>query len=62
LQVRAEFFNVFNRIVMRQPSAGKPLQTQTRNGAEIPTAGFGRIDASTVSGQRKGQIAARAEW
>jgi hypothetical protein len=61
-QVRAEFFNLFNRVVMPQPSAGNPLQTQTRNAAGIPTSGFGRIDASTVSGQRNGQIVARVEW
>ena len=62
LQLRAEFFNVFNRIVMPTPSSGNPLQTPTRNSAGVPTAGFGRIDASTVSGQRNGQIVARVEW
>jgi hypothetical protein len=62
LQVRAEFFNVFNRVVMPTPSSGNPLQTPTRNSAGVPTAGFGRIDASTVSGQRNGQIVARVEW
>jgi hypothetical protein len=62
LQVRGEFFNVFNRVVMPNPSAGNPLQTQLRNAAGVPTSGFGRIDASTVSGQRNGQIVARVEW
>ncbi len=62
LQVRAEFFNLFNRIVMPNPSATNPLQTQTRNNAGVPTAGFGRIDATTVSGQRNGQIVARIEF
>jgi len=62
LQIRAEFFNVFNRIVMPNPTATNPLQTPTRNPAGVPTAGFGRIDASTVSGQRNGQIVARVEW
>jgi len=61
-QLRAEFFNIFNRIVMPTPSAGNPLQTPTRNAAGVPTAGFGRIDASSVSGQRNGQIVARVEW
>jgi hypothetical protein len=61
-QVRAEFFNVFNRVVMPTPSAGNPLQTPSRNSAFVPTAGFGRIDASSVSGQRNGQIVARVEW
>ena len=62
LQVRAEFFNLFNRIVSPLPSAANPLQTQTRNAAGVPTAGFGRIDSSTTSGQRNGQIVARVEF
>lgn len=61
-QVRAEFFNVFNRIVMPTPSANNPLQTPTINAAGVPTAGFGRIDATNVSGQRNGQIVARVDW
>jgi hypothetical protein len=62
-QIRAEFFNVFNRTVMPTPSSGNPLQTPTRNPVtNVPTAGFGRIDASSVSGQRNGQIVARVEW
>jgi hypothetical protein len=28
----------------------------------VPTSGFGRIDASSVSGQRNGQGVARVEW
>jgi hypothetical protein len=61
--IRAEFFNAFNRIVLPQPSTANPLQTQTRNPQTgVPTAGFGRIDATTVSGQRNGQIVARLQW
>ena len=62
LQVRAEFFNVFNRTVMPNPSAGNPLQTQTFSATGVPTAGFGRIDATSVSGQRNGQLVGRIEW
>ena len=65
LQVRGEFFNLFNRIVLpmpANPAANNPLQTQIRNAAGVPTAGFGRIDATTVSGQRNGQIVARVEF
>lgn len=62
LVVRAEFFNLFNRTVMPNPSPANPAQTQTRNAAGVPTAGFGRIDATTVSGQRNGQIVARIEF
>ncbi len=62
LVMRAEFFNMFNRTVMPTPSATNPAQTQTRNAAGVPTAGYGRIDATTVSGQRNGQIVARFEF
>ena len=61
LSVRAEFFNVFNRIVMPAPG-GTPNQTQTRNAQGVPTSGFGRIDATNVSGQRNGQLIARIEF
>ena len=61
--IRAEFFNAFNRIILPQPSTGNPLQTQTRNPQTgVPTAGYGRIDATAVSGQRNGQIVARLQW
>ena len=61
LQIRAEFFNVLNRIVMPLPSSANPLQTQTVNQG-VPTAGFGRIDSATVTGQRNGQIVARFQF
>ena len=61
VQIRAEFFNVFNRIVMPLPSSTNPLQTQTVNQG-VPTAGFGRIDSATVTGQRNGQIVARFQF
>jgi len=61
LQLRAEFFNVFNRIVMPAPG-GTPSQTQTRNAQGVPTSGFGRIDATNAAGQRNGQIVARIEF
>ncbi|MEO8593904.1 MAG: TonB-dependent receptor [Candidatus Solibacter sp.] len=62
IQLRAELFNVFNRIVMPAPTSGNPLQTQTRNAQGVPTAGFGRIDATNATGQRNGQIIARIEF
>jgi hypothetical protein len=61
-QVRGEWFNVFNRTVMPNPGAGNPLQTPAYNAQGVPTAGYGRIDATTVSGQRNGQIVARLQW
>jgi hypothetical protein len=61
--IRAEFFNAFNRIILPQPSTANPLQTQTRNPQTgVPTAGYGRIDATAVGGQRNGQIVARLQW
>ena len=62
-QIRAEFFNAFNRIYMNDPSAANPLQTQTRNNRGVPTAGFGRIDTgSLVTQPRNGQIVARFQF
>ncbi len=62
-QLRAEFFNAFNRIYMNDPSAANPLQTQTRNALGVPTAGFGRIDTgSLVTQPRNGQIVARFQF
>ena len=63
LQVRAEFFNVFNRLILPGPTSGNPLATQTRNTAtSIPTAGFGFINANNAGGQRNGQLVARFEF
>jgi hypothetical protein len=61
-EIRGEWFNVFNRTIMPNPSAGNPLQTAAYNAQGVPTAGFGRIDATGVSGQRNGQIVARLRW
>ena len=63
LEVRAEFFNAFNRIQLNNPDAGNPLQTQQRNAQGVPTSGFGRINTGTVFGPpRSGQIVTRLSW
>jgi hypothetical protein len=62
VEIRGEWFNAFNRTVMPNPSAGNPFQTPAFNGQGVPTAGFGRIDATTVTGQRNGQLVARLRW
>jgi len=62
VEIRGEWFNAFNRTVMPNPGAGNPLQTPAFNGQGVPTAGFGRIDATTVTGQRNGQLVARLRW
>ncbi len=65
LQIRAEFFNVFNRLVL--PNPDNPLNaqaTQQVNANGVPTAGFGRINANAVNNQtpRSGQIVARFQF
>ena len=61
LNIRAEFFNVFNRVYLSTPSNSNPLATATFNTTTgAPTAGFGYIaNASGIGGQRNGQLVAR---
>ena len=60
LSVRAEFFNVFNRLFLPTPSNNNPVATATFNSAGVPTGGFGYItNANGVGGQRNGQLVAR---
>ena len=62
-QIRAEFFNSFNRIYLNNPTVNNALAVQARNGAGVPTSGFGRIDSGSVaSSRRTGQIVARFQW
>ena len=61
-QVRAEFFNVFNRLNLMPPTSTNSLATQTRNAAGVPTAGFGFVNANAATGQRNGQLVARFEF
>ncbi|MDP9170650.1 MAG: TonB-dependent receptor, partial [Acidobacteriota bacterium] len=62
-QLRAEFFNVFNRTEMATPSAGNALQSTVRNSAGVPTAGFGYINSQALSsGPRSGQLIARFQF
>jgi hypothetical protein len=62
LEFRAEFFNVFNRIQLPNPSASNPLATTTYNSAGILTGGFGYINASSVGGERTGQFVIRVKF
>jgi hypothetical protein len=59
--IRAEFFNIFNRLNLPAPG-GNPAATPTRNSAGELSGGFGFIDASNVGGQRNGQLVARFEF
>ncbi|MEI9977292.1 MAG: TonB-dependent receptor, partial [Ignavibacteriota bacterium] len=60
--IRAEFFNVFNRLYLPNPTSNNPFQTQSRNSAGVPSAGFGRIDATAAGSQRNGQLVTRFQF
>ena len=59
-QVRAEFFNVFNRLQIANP-AGTPTTARTVNSRGQVTGGFGWVDPTSTSGglPRNGQLVAR---
>ena len=63
LQLRAEFFNVFNRTEMNTPSSGNAKQTAVFNPQGVPTAGFGYINATSLAfAPRSGQLIARLRF
>jgi hypothetical protein len=62
LEFRAEFFNVFNRLVLPNPSNSNPLATTTYNSAGQLTGGFGYINPSSVGGERTGQFVIRVKF
>jgi hypothetical protein len=59
LEVRGEFFNVFNRIQVPGPSSSNPLQTQVVSAAGVPQSGFGYMNATSGTQGRTGQVVAR---
>jgi hypothetical protein len=62
-QIRAEFFNPFNRTYMNDPVASNPLVTPTHNSSGALTSGFGYINAGSLNSQpRNGQIVARFQF
>jgi hypothetical protein len=63
LQIRAEFFNVFNRLQLNNPTATNSLLAQTTNSAGVPTSGFGYINPTSVfSPPRTGQLVGRFQF
>jgi hypothetical protein len=63
LELRAEFFNVFNRLEYPNPSASNPLATTTYNSSTgLLSGGFGYINVSSVGGQRTGELVARLSF
>lgn len=61
-EIRAEFFNVFNRLYLPSPSSGNPTATINRNRASELTSGFGFVNWLGAGGQRNGQLVARFEF
>jgi hypothetical protein len=60
LEIRAEFFNIFNRTYLANPSLTAPTQPQARNSAGQPTSGWGYINPTSLYTQpRNGQLVAR---
>ena len=59
LQIRAEFFNIFNRTEMSNPTGTNALATQTFSKG-LTTSGFGYINIGSLAfGPRSGQIVAQ---
>jgi hypothetical protein len=62
-EIRSEFFNVFNRTQMANPTSTNALQTPQFNSAGIPTAGFGRINSAELGANpREGHIVFRLQF
>jgi len=60
LQVRAEFFNVFNRTYLANPALTAPTQPQNRDSQGHPTSGWGYVNPTSLYSQpRNGQLVAR---
>ena len=47
LELRMEFFNIFNRAQMADPIATNPQGAQQRNAQGVPTSGFGFINSQS---------------
>jgi hypothetical protein len=62
LEIRGEWFNIFNRIGVPGPSAGNALATQVVNAAGVPQSGFGYMNASSGTAGRTGQVVARFQF
>jgi len=59
--IRAEFYNMFNRVFLSAPSSGNPQQAVTRNSFGQLTAGYGFVNTVGGAGTspRTGQIVGR---
>ena len=62
-QIRAEFFNIFNRTYLNNPTSGNAQALQVRSNSGVPASGFGFISSGSVaSANRTGQIVGRITW
>ncbi len=57
LQIRCEFFNVFNHLYYPAPNGSNPSQAPTSS-----NGGFGQINVGSVTGYRTGQLVARIQF
>ena len=62
LQIRAEFFNVFNRLYLPAPTSANPQASPTSNAAAAVTGGFGYVNGNAVNNQPNGQLVARFQF
>jgi hypothetical protein len=65
LNIRAEVFNVFNRVNLGNPSTSNPTQTTSVNNGTGAISGFGYYSigsTSNLGGQRNGQLVARIRF
>jgi hypothetical protein len=63
--VRAEFFNVFNRVSLGNPTSSNPLATTSVNNATGAISGFGYYSVGSASNSgspRVGLIVARLRF
>ena len=63
ISIRAEFFNLFNRTYLPNPTTSNPLAATTMSNGQL-TGGFGYINpySSLFFQPRNGQIVARLQW
>jgi hypothetical protein len=65
LNVRAEFFNIFNRVALGTPTSSNPLATTSVNNATGAISGFGYYNIGSTSGSgtpRVGLVVARFQF
>jgi len=62
LEIRGEWFNIFNRLMVPGPSTGNALATQVVNAAGVPQSGFGYMNSASPGGSRNGQVVARFQF